>query len=60
MYKWRCTGEVDKLKLWLVLLFQKGGNLCLVKISTDVLVTAIKLSRPVGVFVVVVVLEMEV
>ena len=22
-YKWRCTGEGDKLKLWLVLLFQK-------------------------------------
>ena len=28
-YKWRCTAEGEKLKLWLVLLLQKGRNLCL-------------------------------
>ena len=38
-YKCRCTGEGDKLKLWLVLLFQTGLNFCLFTISTDVLVT---------------------
>ena len=29
------SGEGDNLKLWLVLLFQKGWNLCLFTISTD-------------------------
>ena len=48
-YKWRCTGGGVELKLWLVLLFQKGWNLCLCAISTYMLVTTMKLSRPMGV-----------
>ena len=59
-YKWRCTGEGNKLKLLLVLLSLKGLNICLFTIFTDVLVTTMKLSRPVGVFVVVVELEVVV
>ena len=33
-YKRRCTEEGNVLKLWLVLLFRKGCNLCLFTIST--------------------------
>ena len=35
-YKWRCTGGGDKLKLWLVLLFEKGWNICLFTMFMDV------------------------
>ena len=44
-YKWRCTGEGNKFKLWPVLLFQKGLNLCLFTISTIVSIRTMKLSR---------------
>ena len=48
--KWRCTGEEDKRQLWLVLLFNM--NLCLFTVSMILL-------RPVGVFVVDMLMELE-